>query len=147
MSDPWGAPEGERRPDSPQPPSPPPVYGQASAGGPPPPGQPPYGQPPPGQPAYAGGYGSPPAAVETDQNAILALVFAVLAWVVCPVILAIVALILAHNADQSIAASGGTKGGAGLVKAARIVSWLNIGLVIGGIVLAVLAIVLFAGTA
>lgn len=144
MSDPWGPPEGERKPDpsQPAPAQPPwgqppprqPSWGQPAPGQPPqgqPPqsqpswGQPSYGQPSYGQPGYAGSGGSHEA--QTETNAVIALVCAVLAWTFCPVILAIVALVLASNAERNIAESGGTKTGESLVKASRIVSWINIG--------------------
>ena len=131
--DPWqpppaGSPGGQ--PDQPpgQPPGqwgPPP--GQPGYG--PPQGQPPYGQPGYGQP----GYGQPPYgypyARQTEGTAVAALVLSIAAFVICPVIPAIVALVLASNAKQKIAASGGMKEGAGLVTAAQIISWIHLGLV------------------
>lgn len=132
----------------------PPAYGQPAQGQPGY-GQPGYGQPSHQQPAYAQpaygqpAYGSPFApggygqrSPETDQSAIVALVLAVLSWMICPVVLAIVALVLAGNAQREIDASQGAKTGDGLVKAARIVSWINIAfyaalLVIMGIILIV----------
>lgn len=120
---------------------PPPAYGQPSAYG----QQPPYGQPPPygGQPGY-GPVGYPPR--ETEGNAVIALVLSILAWAVCPVVLAVVALVVAGNADRSIAASGGAKEGAGMVKAARIVSWVNIGVFGGLIVIFLLVFVIAVAT-
>jgi hypothetical protein len=55
-------------------------------------------------------------------------VLSIVSFVVCPLIPAIVALVLASSADQEIRASGGRIGGEGLTKAARIISWINIGL-------------------
>ena len=69
---------------------------------------------------------SPSASPQTDGTAITAFVLSLCAWFVLPVILAIVSLVLASNADKSIAASNGTKTGEGLVKAAKIISWLNL---------------------
>ena len=111
---------------------PPPGYGQ-----PPPPG---YGQPPPGYgapppPGYGGGYGAPPGYGQpppyygpppNDGKAVGALVSAIISFVVCPLIPAIVALVLAGQASQRIRESGGRLGGAGMVTAARIISWINI---------------------
>lgn len=99
----------------------------------------PYGgqQPPPGwggqPPGYGGGYpqqvpppyayyGAPP----TDGKAIGALVSSILAWVVCPVIAAVVALVLASQSTRDIRASGGRLQGEGFNTAARIISWINI---------------------
>jgi hypothetical protein len=65
-------------------------------------------------------------APETSSAAIVALVAAILSWVFCPVIPAIVALVFCSSADREIAASGGAKTGDGLVKAARIIAWINV---------------------
>jgi hypothetical protein len=100
---------------------PPPGYGQPPGYGPPPGyGQPGYG-PPPGYP----GYGPPP----NEGNAIAALVLSIASFVICPVIPAVIALVLSGVAKRNIIASGGTKAGLGLVTAARVISWVNIGLV------------------
>jgi hypothetical protein len=116
-------------------------YGQQPAYGTPPPPPPAYGQPY-GQPYGYGGYAAP----ETESMAIIALVLAIGSFVVCPVIPAIVALVLANNADASIQASGGRKTGEGLTKAARIVSWVNIGLFLAGLVFVILIAVLAAAS-
>jgi hypothetical protein len=103
-----------------QPPGPPPGSGY---GAPPGYGGPPgYGAPP----GYGYGYGAP----QTDGKAIGALVLAILAWVVCPVIPAIVALILAGQSSRDIAQSGGRLGGAGFNTAAKVISWINIGITV-----------------
>lgn len=153
MSNPWDPPPGE-----------PPLEGSAAAAPPPPspvyphqpghPGQ--YGQQPYGQQPYGAGpqyshsahgpsYG-PPHGRALDQNAIISIVLAALSWAVCPVILAVVALVLASSAQRSIDASGGAKTGDALVKAARIISWLNI--VVWGllIVLGTIGAIIDAGT-
>ncbi len=70
---------------------------------------------------------APAATGQTSSNAIVALILAVISWAVCPIIPAIVALVLASNAAKEIASSGGRVQGQGLVTAARIVSWVNIG--------------------
>jgi hypothetical protein len=96
-------------------------------------GQPQYGQPqsgsgaPGGPPGYGYGYGYPPAR-RTDDTAVWALILAIGAYVICPVVPAIVALVLCSSAERNIAASGGTLGGDGLVKAARILSWIHLAL-------------------
>ncbi len=105
---------------------------------PPPPGA--YGVPPPGwsQPGYPGGYYAP----VTDSKAVTALVLAIVSFVLCPVIPAIVAIVLAGQAARSIRASGGRLHGEGLVTAARIVSWINLVVfaVIIGVVFALAAV-------
>jgi hypothetical protein len=60
---------------------------------------------------------------------VLALILACLSWVAVPVILAIVALLLARSAQRDIDSSAGAKTGSGLVTAARWVAWLNLLLV------------------
>lgn len=89
------------------------------------------------------------AAPETSTKAIVGLVLSILAWVLCPIIAAIVALFIAHSSDKEIKASGGSIGGAGLNTATRIISWINIvAYTLGGIVIAALIGfgVLFAST-
>ena len=78
--------------------------------------------PPPGFGPPTGYYPPPP----TDSKAIAALVCAIAAFVVCPVVPAIVALFLASASQSAIHASGGTLQGEGLLTAARIVAWANI---------------------
>lgn len=115
---------------------PPPPYGQSD----PPPysapsyGQPPYGQQPQpqyGQPAYGQqppygyqAYGTPP---QTEGTAIGALIASILAWVFCPVIPAIVALVMIPGAKRKIESSGGRLTGEGLLTAAKWISWINLG--------------------
>lgn len=70
-------------------------------------------------------YGPAP---QTSTNAIAALVLSIVAWVICPIIPAIIALVFASKADREIAASNGWVTGGGLVTAAKIVAWINIGL-------------------
>jgi hypothetical protein len=118
---------------------PPPSYGQASYG---PAG---YGQAGYGQVGYGpaghepAGYGYAPP--QTDSKAVIALVLSICAWVLCPLIPAVIALVLAGQSKRDIAASGGRLTGEGMNTAARIISWLNIGLVLAGIVLALLFVV------
>ncbi|NQU36571.1 MAG: hypothetical protein HQ526_03125 [Actinobacteria bacterium] len=77
--------------------------------------------PPPAQPAAPG-----PATPVTNQNAIIALVLAVVSFVVCPLIAAIVALVFAGKAKKEIAASNGWQTGDGLVTGAKVAAWINI---------------------
>ena len=119
------------------PPPPPPDPNQPP---PPPPYQPPpYQQQPPQQQPYGGygygyGYAAPP---KTEGTAVGALVSAILAWTVCPVIPAVVALVLASSARQKIESSNGTLTGEGLVTAAKWVAIINLvmfGLMIVGFI-------------
>ena len=113
---------------------------------PPPPQQPPTQQwgPPPGPSGYQQ-YGYPGYAGprKTEGNAVAALVLAICSFIVCPLIPAIVALFLASSAKRNIAASNGSLDGESLVTAARIISFINIGLfvllIVGGIVLIIVA--------
>lgn len=88
--------------------------------------------PPPGTGAY-----TPP---RTEGTAVAALICSIAAWVVCPMVLAIVALALAHAAGNKIDASGGRLTGEGMVRAAQIIAWIHIALVT--IVFVIIAIVL-----
>ena len=104
---------------------PPPGPGALPAGGPPPvPGAQPFGAVGPRT---------------TDSRAVIGLVCAVLSFMICPVILAVVGLILAQMSDREIEASGGRLEGQTLNKATRWVAWINIALT----VLAVLALILW----
>ena len=113
--------------------APPPAAGAAPAA-PPAPGAQGYPQAqayPQAQPqGYPGaqpyGYAAP-ASAPTNSNATIALVCAIVAWVICPFIPAIAAVILGRKAQNEIASSGGTQGGEGLAKAAVIIGWVNIG--------------------
>ena len=74
----------------------------------------------------------------------VALVLAIASFVVCPVLPAIGALFVANNAEQSIRNSGGRKTGEGLAKAARIISWVHLGLVALVVVFIFVAIIVGA---
>ena len=55
-----------------------------------------------------------------------ALVCAILAWFVGPIILAIVALVLARNAEKAITARPTELTGLGMVSGARWVAWIHL---------------------
>lgn len=145
----WGpAPEpGGPAPQPPPPPPPPPPTGDP-AWQPPPPPQPAWGQPAaPGQPAWgqpppqgwgqqAGAYGVPQ---QTESSAVVSLVLACASWVVCPVILAIIALAMIPSARTKIAQSQGRLGGESLLTAAKIISLIHLAL-FGLVVLLILVI-------
>jgi len=128
---------------------------EAAPGQPPvPPPYPPQGYAYPPAPGYpAQGYAYPPPgyvpAVTTSTSAIVGLVLAIASWVVCPIVLAIVALVLAKKSGEEIAASGGRVGGEGLNTATKILSWINIGLYAAVFVIvgAIFLIALVAGAA
>jgi hypothetical protein len=110
--DPWG------RPPADEPPAP--GWWKASDGN---------WYPPTSQPATSwGGPAGFGATRPTASSATGALVCAILSWVVCPVILAVVALVLASQAQRKIRDSGGQLDGEGQIKAAKWIAWLNIGL-------------------
>jgi hypothetical protein len=75
---------------------------------------------------------------QTEGTAVAALVLSIASFVVCPLIPAIVALVLAHTSQQKIDASGGRLTGDSLNTAARIISWINIGLCIFGVVVIII---------
>lgn len=77
--------------------------------------------PPPPLPTY----GPTP---QTSNSAVAALVLAIVSWVFCPVIPAIIALVFANKAEKEIAISNGWVTGGGLVTASKIVAWINMGL-------------------
>ena len=83
-------------------------------------------------------------AVPTSSNAIVALVLAIISWAVCPVVAAIVALVFASMAGKEIQASEGRIAGRGLVTAARIVAWINIGVTAATLVIGLLVVVIIA---
>ncbi len=99
-------------------------------GPPPPPPSQGYTPPPPGY----GGYSQRPPA-QTEGTAITALVLAIVSFVICPIIPAVVALFMCPGARRKIEGSGGALTGEGLVTAAKIISWVNIGLWGAGIAL------------
>ena len=84
---------------------------------------------------------------QTSGSAIVALVLAIASWAVCPLILAIIALVFASKADREIASAGGAVQGGGLITAAKILSWINIGIYVAILVVTaiVLIIVVIAG--
>ncbi|HZR14195.1 MAG TPA: hypothetical protein VFC33_13205 [Acidimicrobiia bacterium] len=107
---PWGAP------------APPPAWGPG--------GQPPY--PAAYPPGYGAGgyppYPGMPYARQTEGMAIGALICAIGSFVVCPVVLAVVALVLAQHARNHIDAAQGRLTGTGLVTAARVIAWIHLAL-------------------
>ena len=101
------------------------------------PNYPPPGYPPAGYQAV--GYGQAP---QTDSKAVVGLILAISAWVICPFITAIIALVLAGQSNRAIDASGGRLEGRSLNTATKVIAWLNIVLGIIGIV-AFIALIVF----
>jgi hypothetical protein len=97
-------------------------------------GTPSYDQGGYGAAAYPAGYQMQPGygytTPQTETLAVWGLVVAILAWVACPIpfVPAVVALVLAGNAQRNIDASGGAKEGRGINTATKILAWINIGL-------------------
>ena len=87
-------------------------------------------------------YPPAPQAAQTSSSAIVALVLAIGSWAVCPLVLAIVALVFASKADREIARSGGMLQGGGLSTAAKIVAWINIGIFVAVIVVTIFIIII-----
>jgi uncharacterized membrane protein len=78
-----------------------------------------------------------PMRPQTSTSAIVALILSIVSWTVCPLITAIVAIVLAYQADKEIRNSDGRVTGQGLSFAAKIIAWINIGVSVALIVLAV----------
>ena len=83
--------------------------------------------PPSTPPGYAATPGQFP---KTSTYAVVSLVLAIGSFVLCPVILSIAALVVASSADKEIKASNGWITGDGMVKAAKIIAWINIAITI-----------------
>jgi hypothetical protein len=73
-------------------------------------------------------------------------VLAILSFVVCPLVPSIAALIVSKSATREIEASNGWVGGGGLVTAAKVIAWINIGLFIVAIVGLLIFFVMIAPT-
>jgi len=80
--------------------------------------------------------------VTTSTNAIIGLILSILSWTVCPIVPAVIALVLASKSDQEIEASGGRVDGAGLNTATPIIAWLNVG-ILGAVIALGLVVTLF----
>ncbi|HKE98876.1 MAG TPA: hypothetical protein VKG45_08100 [Actinomycetes bacterium] len=97
----------------------------------------PYGQPVPP------GFGFRP---QLESSAVVALVVAISAWLVCPVLAAIAALAIAGGAKAKIDAAGGALTGLGLVTAARWVAWVHLCILPLGLLGLIFGITLFGST-
>jgi hypothetical protein len=88
-------------------------------------------------PAVGLSYGAPSLPVRTHGRAIAALVFAVLSFVLCPVVPALIALVLAGQAKREIRLRPDIFSGAGLATVAQIIAIFHL-VVVGLIVVAFL---------
>jgi len=98
-----------------------------------------YGQAYPPYNQY-GGYAIGP---QTSSKATVALVLAIVSFVVCPVIPAVIALVFASQAAREIRESNGRFTGQGLVTASRIIAIANLALS-ALVVLAIIALIAMA---
>ncbi len=121
---------------------PPPLPGDGYA---PPPQGTGYGQapqyPPPGYPPQgyqAVGY---PVQTQTDSKAIIGLVLAITSWIICPLLPAVAALIVAGQSSRAIDESDGRLEGRSMNTATKVIAWLNIALWAVGILVVVLLII------
>ena len=114
----------------------------APAGGAPPP--PPAGGPPPvpgytapvqqptGFPPPPGAYQAPPPGLPiarpkpNDGSAIASLIMGVAAFLVCPLLLGVLAVVFGYIGKRNIEDSGGTLGGESFAVAGIILGWINI---------------------
>jgi len=80
-----------------------------------------------------------PSAPQTAGKATAALVCGIIGLVICGPV-GIAAIVLARQAENEIAASGGSLGGDGLAKAGRIMGWIAVALMILGVIIVVIAL-------
>ena len=86
-----------------------------------------------------------PTARQTDSKAVIGLVLAISSWLVCPLITAIIALVLAGQSNRAIAASGGRLEGRSMNTATKVIAWINIVLSILALI-AMVGLIIFAAT-
>jgi uncharacterized protein DUF4190 len=101
--------------------------------------QPPQPPPPPPAPYMQ----QVPMVPRTNNLAIVSLIFGVVAWVLCPIVGAVVAVVTGHRARGEIRTSG--EGGEGMALAGLILGYLNLGLV-GVSILVIVLILLISVT-
>lgn len=80
----------------------------------------------------------------TEPKAVVALVLAIGSFVVLPLLPAVAALLLVRSSRRDIEASGGRYTGTGLLTAAKVLSWVNLGLCLLVVLLLALGVALFA---
>jgi hypothetical protein len=119
---------------------------QAPAGAPPPP--PGAAAPPPPAPGYTAptqqptGFPPPPGAFQppplgvplarpkpNDGSAIASLIMGIAAFLFCPLVLGVLAIVFGYIGKRNIEGSGGTLGGEAFAMAGIILGWINIAIV------------------
>lgn len=101
------------------------------------------GYPPPSSQPYPTGQPYPTAPLMTDDKAVWALVTAVGGYFLCPIILHIVAWVLANQSLAMIRSSGGRIGGEGVASAARVLA--IVGLVLYGVAILLVVLLILVG--
>ena len=144
-------PPPEQAPAASQMPPPPPMPGAAPpppmAGVAPPPPPPPVpgapqGAVPPGQGVPPPGY-RPPGYVRplpTDGMAVASLILAIVGFFICPVVGGALGIIFGYVAKGNIRNSGGTLGGDGLATWGIILGFINLALVVIGVIIAIIVV-------
>ena len=79
----------------------------------------------------------------TNNLAVVSLIFGVVAWVLCPIVAAVVAVVTGHRARGEIRVSG--EGGDGMALAGLVLGYLNLALV--GLSVVVIVLILVVGVA
>lgn len=125
-----------------QPPSPygePAPYGQAAP--------PPYQGPPAAQPPVP--YGGPQVAyvmpMPKNDLAIWSLVTGILSWIMCPLVLGVAAIVTGHASRKAV--REGQANNVGAATAGLILGWLNVVVVVGGLLIWLIFAVLVVGAA
>ncbi len=88
------------------------------------------------QPYYPPPY-QPPMVVQSSSMATISLITGIAAWVILPVIGAVIAVLTGHMARREIAASRGTMGGGGQATAGLVLGYIQLGLVVVSLCLGV----------
>ncbi len=82
---------------------------------------------------------------QQDGKALTALILAIVGLFVCPIVLNVIALVLANQSLRAIRASNGWLTGEGMANAARIISIIALALVAIGILILIVGLVAFQG--
>jgi len=111
-------------------PPPPPTGGPTAAPGFTAPVQPPTGFPPP-----QGPYQAPPPGIPisrpkpNDGSAVASLIMGIAAFLVCPLVLGVLAVVFGYIGKRNIEESAGTLGGESFAVAGIILGWINLAIV------------------
>ncbi len=89
----------------------------------------------------------PVVAAKKDSGlAIASLVCGIAAWIIFPVVAAIAAVVTGHLAKKEIRESGNTLGGDGMALAGLLMGYIQLGLFVLAMIIAILAILFFIPT-